>query len=269
MNFRGLIGTIAPPWLNRQWGERLLYTFGLHIDAIAEAARQGVRARAPGADGTPSDALLQIGRDRVITRGKYESDQVYAGRLSRAFDSWARAASLEGLTRAVQALLLDADTKAKAITWWGLWASIPSWGGPISYTFGSRTAWHWGYQLGGDITPQDWTPVFVIIYPSAPGEWEQATLGSGLLLGSGSWSVGVAEPPEVVQAARLVARQWKSATTIVRVIVSYDPAWPDHPNDPAELWDQAAESWKTNHTIVGGVAVPSRYLAAAYLDPVS
>ena len=88
MRFRDGISTIAPPWLQRHYGERLLYTLGLQVDAIAEAARQGVRARAPGAPQQPSDALIQIGRDRVIVRGKYESDAGYSERLQRAFDSW-------------------------------------------------------------------------------------------------------------------------------------------------------------------------------------
>lgn len=273
MSFRDGIRTISPPWLQNGYGERFLYASALQVDAIAEAARQGVRARAPGAPGTPSDALLQLGRDRVMSRGQYESDESFAERLSGAFESWQRGASLEGLMRALQALLRDADTQVRGITWWALWALIPSWEAPIEYTFGARDAWHWGEQIGGggfENAYFDWARAYVVIYPSTPGQWEQATLGSGLVLGSGAWSVGVAEPPEVVQAARLVADQWRSAATNVRVIVSWDAAWPSHPTGPADLYQQADLPWRTNHTIDGfGVAVPSRYLGAAYLDPVA
>lgn len=269
MSFRDLVGTIAPPWLQRQYGERLLYAVTLQVDAIAEAAREGVRARAPGSDQSPPGALLQIGRDRVIVRGKYESDAIYAGRLQRAFASWARAGSLEGLTRALQALLLDGTAKARAITWWGLWAYIHHWDDPIEYTYGSQAAWHWGWDVTEPI-PQDWASVFVIIHPSQAGRWAQAELGAGLVLGSGQWSVGIAEPPDVVGAARLVARAWKSATTQVRVIVSYDSAWPSHPTSPAEVVDQADRTWKINHTVdESGTSRPSRYLRAAYLDPIA
>lgn len=268
MSFRDGVRTISPPWLQNGYGERFLYTMGLQVDAIAEAARQGVRARAPGASGTPSDALIQIGRDRVISRGKYESDPNYADRLSRAFDSWQRGASLEGLMRSLQALLRDADTQARGITWWALWGLIPSWDADISYQWGQQQAWHWGYPTGEALDYWDWGQAFVVLYPTTPGQWEQATLGSGLTLGSGAWSVGVAEPPEVVQAARLVADQWRSATTRVRVIISWDAAWPSHPTGSAATYEQADETWITNHKVVGGASYPSRYLGAAYLDPV-
>lgn len=270
MSFRDEIRTISPPWLQDGYGERLLYALALQVDAIAEAARQGVRARAPGAEGTPSDALLQIGRDRLIVRGKYESNATYSARLTRAFEAWQRAASLEGMMRALQSLLRDADTQVRAITWWALWALIPSWEAPVAYEWGWQDAWSWGWPGPGDNPPTywDWGQVYVVIYPTTPGQWEQATLGAGLTLGSGAWSVGVAEPPEVVQAARLVADQWRSAATRVRVIISWTSDWPSHPLGAASTYQQADETWATNHTVVGGTAVPSRYLGAAYLDPV-
>ena len=273
MSFRDLIGTIAPPWLQRQWGERYLYTAGLELDAIAEAARQGVRARAPGAPGTPSDALVQIGRDRVIVRGGEESEAGYSQRLSRAFDSWSRAASLEGILRQLQGLLRDESTKAKAITYWGTWATIPAWDAAVEYLAGYQSAWTWGWQWlppsEGGIAYWDWAQVYAIVYPAA-GQWTQPTFGAGLLLGaSGPWCLGVGAPYEEAQALRTVADQWRSAATRVRVIVSYDAAWPSDPLalDPDAV-SQASVSWRINHKRVGGVAVPSRYLSAAYLDPV-
>lgn len=271
MSFRDLVQSIAPPWLQRQYGERMLYALTLQVDAIAEAAREGVRARAPGSDQQPPDALIQIGRDRLIVRGKYESDAIYATRLQRAFDSWARGASLEGLMRSLQALMLDDDTQVRGITWWGLWARIANWGAPITYEHGIQWAWSWGwtYVLPSEGVNDywDWGQVFVVVYPGSLG-WQQATLGGGLTLGSGTWSVGITEPPDVVQAARLVAAQWRSATTRVRVIVSWNPAWPSNTVLPGSLTEQAQEAWQINHTISAGVAVPSRYLGAAYLDPV-
>lgn len=271
MSFRDLVQTIAPPWLQRHYGERMLYSLTLQVDAIAEAAREGVRARAPGSPQQPSDALIQIGRDRVLVRGRYESDAVYSVRLQRAFASWARAASLEGLMRQLQALLLDQDTPVRAVTWWALWGSIPSWDGAVSYEWGLQRAWHWGWPNPGLDVPAywDWGQVYVILYPAAgSGQWAQATLGSGLVLGSGAWSVGITEPPDVVQAARLVANQWRSATTRVRVIVSWDAGWPASTTDSAATVEQPTEAWAINHTVSGGESVPSRYLGAAYLDPV-
>lgn len=268
MSFRDLVQTIAPPWLQRHYGERFLYSLTLQIDAIAEAAREGVRARAPGSSQQPPDALIQIGRDRVLLRGKYESDAIYAVRLQRAFGTWQRAASIEGLMRALQALLLDADTQVRGITYWALWALIPSWDAPVQYYWGQQQAWHWGYPTGEALDYWDWAQVSVVLYPTAAGQWEQATLGSGLVLGSGSWCVGVAEPVDVVQTARLVADQWRSAATRVRVIISWDADWADQPTGSAGASSQPDYSWRINHRIAGGVAVPSRYLGAAYLDPV-
>ena len=171
--------------------------------------------------------------------------------------------------RSLQGLLRDCDTEARAVTWWGLWAEIPSWDASVSYEWGFQRAWHWGWPSPGMDVPTywDWGQAYVILYP-APGQWGQATLGSGLVLGSGAWSVGITEPPDVVQSARLVASQWRSATTRVRVIVSWDAGWPSSTTASAATVEQPTEAWIVNHTVSGGEAVPSRYLGAAYLDPV-
>lgn len=265
--FRDL-NTFDPTWLTRQWGERWMYTPRLQLDAIAEAAREGVRARAPGADGTPPDALVQIGLDRVIVRGGQESDASFAGRLTASFDSWARAASAEGMMRSLQGLLRDADTPARHVSWWGVWAYCAGWDEPVSYEQGQQDAWTWGWQWS-DTTAHsyDWGQTFPIMYP-AGAYFGPTELGAGLVIGDGTWTVGVHAPFQDVQAARVVADQWRSATTRVRVIVSFDPDWPSHPEGPASSWDQPDETWAINHTVVGGVSVPSRYLGAAYLDPV-
>lgn len=273
MSFRDSIKAYSPPWLTRQWGERFVYTAGLELDAIAEAARQGIIVRAPGAPEAPVDALPQIAFDRVTVRGAWETNAVFAGRLSRSFDTWSRSGSAEGLMRSLQALMLDDSTPVKFISWAGIWASIGAWDGPIEYTQGRRKAWTWGYFYGESVPDYwDWAQVFVIVYPPS-GRLERAELSDDIgapVLGAEDWCIGFFAPQNEVQALRVVANNFRSATTSVRVIVSYDPEWPSHPTAVNPVpYNQASESWLTNHTVEAGVSVPSRYSEALYLDPVS
>lgn len=86
--FRDRIRRASPPWLQHGWAEKLLYAFGVQIDAFADALVAGVKMRFPGL--YSFESLPLIGRERRIARGLLEDDATYAARLTRWFDDHRR-----------------------------------------------------------------------------------------------------------------------------------------------------------------------------------
>lgn len=82
--FRDLVRQKSPGWLQGGLGEKILYTFGVHLDGFADALTGAIKARFPGLY-TP-ESLGMIGRDRRIRRGRVEADANYAVRLQRWLD---------------------------------------------------------------------------------------------------------------------------------------------------------------------------------------
>lgn len=79
--FRDAIRLISVPWLRTGTAEKLLYTYGLHMDAFGDALVAGVKLRFPGV--YSDESLPLIGRERRIRRGRDESTATYAVRLTR------------------------------------------------------------------------------------------------------------------------------------------------------------------------------------------
>lgn len=83
--FRDTIRRLSPPWLQTGLAEKILYSFGIQIDAFGDALRAGVQQRFPGY--YSFDSLAPLGRERRIYRGQLEADAAYAARLSGFFAS--------------------------------------------------------------------------------------------------------------------------------------------------------------------------------------
>lgn len=80
LTFRDRVLAIAPPWLRRGFGEKLLYAIGVQCDAYADALVAGAKQRFPGL--YSFDALPALGRERRIARGRNETQVGYAARLA-------------------------------------------------------------------------------------------------------------------------------------------------------------------------------------------
>ena len=80
ITFRHVAIQSAPPWLQRSVGARILYTIGVHFDALITLTELSLMARYP--DHTPVDGLAMLGRDRKIQRGFSEPAKSYASRLN-------------------------------------------------------------------------------------------------------------------------------------------------------------------------------------------
>jgi hypothetical protein len=83
--FRDTIRRITPKWLQGWLGERLLYSFAVHLDLLGDATSWGLQRRFPGLNGEVEaeryDSLGLIGRERRIRRGPNELNANYAARL--------------------------------------------------------------------------------------------------------------------------------------------------------------------------------------------
>lgn len=79
MSIRDRIVSLAPVWLRRKWGSRLLWGLGLQFDAAATLLAAARKASLP--DYAPPDALPLIGDDRGIIKGYVEPDGNYRDRL--------------------------------------------------------------------------------------------------------------------------------------------------------------------------------------------
>lgn len=97
---RVLIFRRAPDWMRDGTGERLLYLFGLTLDASLERALAGIEAADPLRSNDEAKAV--IGSDLLIPRGLTEESDSYGVRLQQAIDAWGRA----GFSRAVLGQIL-------------------------------------------------------------------------------------------------------------------------------------------------------------------
>lgn len=78
--YRDDLRKVSPTWLQRGLAEAILYSMGVHVDALADALVAGMVQRFPGAYSFESLALL--GRERRIERGIHETDAAFAQRLT-------------------------------------------------------------------------------------------------------------------------------------------------------------------------------------------
>lgn len=258
--FRSLIFGISPTWLQGRWGQAFLGTVGLFFDAVSEWERQSTRARLPMDDGVPEGQLEQIGADRLIPRGSSETDASYAQRLRYALLSWQRAGSAEAILRALASWSLPTITPLVAIpqgvnfnrrTWYSLF----SYDAPCVANLDASTVWNW------DGIDAKWARVWVSL--------DMTELGIGRKH-IGAWTIGPATsiganaPPAYFSGLRALASQWKSAQTIVTIMLSYDAAWPvmggygdNYPNG----------TWGLHY--LPSTFASARYRKALYLEPVS
>lgn len=210
VTFRDTIRKIAPPWLQRDVAEKVLYALAIQIDACADALVAGVKLRFPGV--YSDESLPLLGRERRIARGRTETNAVYASRLARWLDDHRRrggpyalllqlfahyapsnfAISLVyrsgrrfsmdtagAIARDIIAFSPDSEP-AKWARWWLYYAwpdpglALRIWGVSTPSTWGSDHVW------GSNLTPQD-----VVDLRLVPSEWNAAHCFGRVVLLSG------------------------------------------------------------------------------------
>src|SRR3954466_14377089 len=102
--FRTRVRALSPSWLQAGVDERIMYGFGLGLDALLSKLTQGVSSRFPTQASAATNALT--GADRLMQPGLSEADASFAARLQRAFDSWRFAGSARAILSELLGFLL-------------------------------------------------------------------------------------------------------------------------------------------------------------------
>lgn len=209
--FRDTLEAMAPPWLRGTWGSRLLYSFGVSIDALIDSVTYGIKARFP--EHAPSDALPYLGRERQIRRGFAESDASYAQRLTQWVDDRRVRGCAQATMRQLQGYLTGHDVNFRTVNGHGSWHTLDYLGNATHY-HKDPTNWDW------DGVTASWSRYWVIIYvPSSlatvdgdwgdPGDWGDGgawgttlTVDQCLTIRSiiAEWNPPHADCPEIILA---------------------------------------------------------------------
>lgn len=215
LTFRDAIRSSSPPWLQRGLAEKILYTFGVHVDGYADALTAGVKSRFPGL--YTFEALPIIGRERRIPRGLTESDAAYAARLARFFtDHQLRGGPYALLSQ----LFIHYSPAAFPIDL-------------VYYAAGRRFAMDVDGNVERDLT--SWNP------DTNTAKWARWWL----FYYTDEWAI---DPPtdSELQDLRLIPRQWNAGHPLGYIVLFSSDAelwgWP-----PGHLWGESG-TWGTDGT---------------------
>jgi hypothetical protein len=259
MNFREAIKRFLPMrWAQGPKAQRFLHAIGLHVDAVAEQATEGMRARFP--QYAPSDALAYIGKDRSIVRGPGETDEEYAARLLRWIDDQRIAGSANSVMQQVRGYLrsitslTQSPPRMRLVNSTGTFQTLNSDGTFETY----HGTWDWD---GNSALP---VRAWLIIYSIGGSPWNDEGLwgdGNTFWGDGGTW--GTDATLDHVAAIRAIVATWKGAGTLYpNIIISFDNSLFD-PTNSSTLPDGQWGNW---HKVVAGSAVASRFADARYWD---
>lgn len=214
-NFRDSIGRLGPPWTQDKWGSRFKYMFGVLIDAITDALRDGVKTGFPGV-GIP-EALPYSGADRKIIRGFNETNASYAARQSRAFKDWKHAGAAHAVEGQLEAYVTPATPRIR-IVWstvdvaLGSGDLITTWvtlnpDGTLEFLQVQPGNWDWD----GNHSPE-WSRFWVIMYPGVFCPTSQLWDDGSLWDDGQLWDIGCVTPDQVNTMKRII-QLWKRAAS--------------------------------------------------------
>jgi hypothetical protein len=207
LTFRDTIRSISPPWLQTGNAEKIMYSFGVHMDLLGDAIAASVKLRFPGLYSV--DSLPYLGRERRIRRGRYDSDSSYANRLQRWLDDHRRRGGPYAMLEQIHAHFAPNNFPVELV-----------------YASGRR----FSMDVDGNIVMDDivWTPPgpvdtlkwarWWLFY-----HWPTPVYGDGLWGDPGTWGDGgvwgSSLSPADVQDLRLVPREWNAAHAIGRIVL--------------------------------------------------
>jgi hypothetical protein len=184
-------------WFNSGESELVNYTVGFMQDLIAERFRLSHEARLPSY--CPSDALAQLGRDRLIIRGRNESAAAYSARLLRYLDDHRVRGNPYALMDQMFAYLQTAGVTLRTVDNSGNWYERAA--------DGTRTAtlneanWQWDGE-------PDWARWWLIIF-SDQGPW--TTQWDPTV--EGAYSGTTTATADDIAGVMSVIREWSPAGT--------------------------------------------------------
>jgi hypothetical protein len=185
------------------WGN----VHGFFKDALKEGALRAIAARFPSK--APPDALPELGRDRLMERGRAESEAAYRTRLRQAHAFARLRGTAYGITHSIALSLGLGDSQVRHVSW---------------KEWESDDADKWGL-------------FWVVIYPPhgfhSSGEWG----GAGLLWGAGFWGSDASEADVATMRARIADMKRSSAKLVAVIVLLSGQIW-----DPTGSWSNSS-SW--------------------------
>lgn len=246
MRFRTAFYRLVPSWLRGGEGERVLYSLGLMMDAMAERFRLSHEADLP--DYAPADAFPYLGRDRAIRRGINEPQDAYAARLIRYLDDHRTQGNPFTLMRQIRAYL-QTDVRVRTVDAAGNYFTI-DFDGTESVLLAEGT-WNWD----GFPTRRD-TRFWVIVYPIG-GTDPWATLAAWPAVTTPATTTATSD---AVRGLVSLIREWKPAGTRCEwIIVAHD----DSTFDPTAAMEPDG-TWGDWSTLDGTHKSRSRETTARY-----
>jgi hypothetical protein len=276
---RDRIKALSPSWLQDGTSERLMYVYGLALDALLDKLTQGALGRFPTRASAAANTLT--GADRLMQQGLTEADASYAVRLQRAFDSWRFAGSARGVLSELLGYLLaktpavrTVATRYNRTTYPGTmvssqWDEYPAGRDPSAepiHTLVTASGGNWDWDSLSRVSGSwSWWGDFAVLESVAPNDWiaKEGTWGSGGRWGDGkAWGVDAAA--SVGRGIVAIVTQRKAAQSWFRfIIVSFDATLFDstQPAGGGVNPDGHFGRWSKS---VGGVRVPARFANARY-----
>ena len=258
-----MAAAIAPPWLRGPVGSRLLYALTVPLDALADWAFQGVKARFPFE--APPSALGALGHDRRVRRGPAETDEAYAVRLARFLEdhrtegnAWALLDQLAGYFSPTPPLMRFVQSNGTSAVWY---TRQPD--GARSRFVATPTNFDWD---GAGASKR--SRGFVIIYLDATGNpyADGGTWGDGVRAWGDGGTWGTSAMPADVSGVLGLLEDWRAAHALFTwLILAFDPDSFD-PTAVAGSLGLPDGTWGRWHKIVGGAAVAARLTTARYWE---
>jgi hypothetical protein len=229
LTFRDAIREISPRWLKHGLAEKILYSFGIHMDLLGDAAADGIKKSFPTLLDAV-DAFGMIGRSRKIARGPNEPDVTYAARLLPWLDFHRTRGGPYAMLRQLQLFWSAAPFAIDLVYESGkrfhssvFGAITESTGSPWDGNTARWARWWAVFDWPGAVTTDGiW---------SDPGVWDD--------LGTWDTSLTVAEVAEI----RLIPNEWNAAHTLGYITLRISGA---------ETWDVPADTWADGGVWAGG-----------------
>lgn len=212
---------LSPPWLRGTIGEKVMYALAAQADALGDAVSAAVKSRFPNV--YSGESLQYIGRDRKISRGRVETDVVYASRLTRWLDDHSTRGGPYALLAQVYAYYAPAAFAVDLVYFSGRRFQMDA-AGAVS----TRDDYSWTPDSDATRWARWW-----LFY-----RWPTSLTDDGTWASAGAWSDGGVWESNLTEQdvadARLVPREWNAAHANGKVVLLYGDL---------ELWDYPAGTW--------------------------
>lgn len=279
LTFRTIRKFISPPWLHEGEGGLIGYSLDQVKDAFMERAFRGRLSHFPhqGPDGTPApaDALAQMGSDRRIFRGIFDTDRQYADKLIPFLDNRKTTGSPLRLLRSLKDYLGPLPS-LRTVDDTGNWFSKAA-DGTETWLLDQQN-WNWdgkSLYFGGTF----WSRFWVIIYPNSlwsqgDGGWNVSGAGDneeawGETANPDGTPLGWGATITIEQVATLraiVKDEFPGGTHCVNIILAFDPdSFDPAAPEPDGTWGDVTTGTVGELALLGA---PPRLATARYLDGV-